>query len=488
MRERNAFFIITLALVLFVACANNTSPTISIVTITPPRTLPTSTKNSATSTRAPLSPTRVPSTVTTAPPIATATRVPQTVTPTAASVVELTSETRTGWEAFVKNIKAIGDVGQEQTRIDQFWQEVSSKQRVPLLLQDAAVFLYKGAAVSVKWQGDFSYWAYGQGLEGKQVGETDLWYAVTNFPLDSRTDYEIVVNGAQGILDPANPHIRGGGLGDNSILAMPAFQVTDFTQHRADVAEGILTDWIPLDSKAWGAPINYRVYTPADYAALENLPVVYVTDGNDFSDERMGSMQIVIDNLIAGNKIAPVMAVFIDARNATNPDKNQRELQFLARPEDFARFIVDELVPTIDAQYHTDPSAKARTLVGVSFGGAFTTFAGLRYPDVFGNLTIFSPAYWVFSSPNSLGASLGAGAGRMNTFVQSKLSNPAFKTNQKIFLSGGIPAWDVGNLEPMAKRLRGPGNAVQVFHSQEGHGWGAWSGLTDEMLEYFFAN
>lgn len=495
MREPKAVFIVVFVLVLLAACANDAAPTITLITETPLRNSPTHTARPATQTRPAATRTRVPAAITNAPPTNTTPPLPPTTTPRLPTatrrppppLTELPSETTAGWEAFVASIEALGDVGLEQTQADQFWQDISAKQRVPLLLKDAAVFLYKGAAQSVHWQGDFSYWDSGVGLDGIQVGQTDLWYAVARFPMDSRTDYEIVVNGERGIPDPANPRVRWSSRGNNSVLTMPNFQVSDFTRKRDDVAEGVMTDWIPLESEAWGGPIRYRVYTPADYAALENLPVLYVTDGNDFSDTRQGSMQIVIDNLIAEGKMEPVMAVFIDARNANSPDENERNVQFLSRPEDFAQFIVDDLVPTIEAAYRTDATPQGRTLVGVSFGGAFTTFAGLKYPDVFGKLTIFSPAYWVFGNPDSVGGNSSTGAARMNALVQGKLNDAGFKTNQTVFLSAGISGWDVGSMEPMAKRLRARGAQVQVFGSQEGHSWGAWSGLTDEMLEYFFA-
>lgn len=502
MREIKALLVIAFVSLFLAACVNEETPSVSLATVTRAGSSPTTIKSTATRARAAITPTRaantptrLPPTETVVPPSATATSAPATAKAASTQpgataeplppLDALQDPTVAGWNAFVASIAAIGDVGLEQTQADLFWQEVSSKRRVPLVLNDAVVFLYKGAAQSVHWQGDFSYWDSGAGLDGEQVGQTDLWYAVARFPRDSRTDYEIVVNGERGMPDPANPRIRWSTRGTNSVLTMPNFQVTDFTRKREDVAEGVLTDWISLESKAWGAPIRYRVYTPADYGALENLPVLYVTDGNDFSDTRQGAMPIVMDNLIADGKMTPVIAVFIDARNAANPNQNERNDQFLSRPEDFAEFIVDELAPTIDAAYRTDATPQGRALAGVSFGGAFTTFAGLKYPDVFGKLTIFSPAYWVYGNPNGSGTP-STGAARMNAFVQSKLNDAAFKTNQKIFISGGIPGWDVGDLKPWAARFQRTGAETQLFTSQEGHSWGAWAGLTDEMVEYLF--
>lgn len=469
-----------------VACANAETPTVPPATPTSTRSLPTATVKAATSTRALPTPTRVPPTATPIPPTATATPIPPTGTP--APLAELDDETLAGWGKYVEQIQGQAP-DQAQASVDKFRDTLVAGQRVPLILDDGLIFLYKGQADTVTWRGDFSYWQFGAGLEGKRIGETDLWYATADFPRDSRTEYKIMLNNKEWLLDPANPKIQHSGLSANSVLTMPDFEVTDYSDRRDGVPQGTLTDWLTLDSKAWGAPLRYRVYTPPNVETLENLPVLYVTDGNDFSDEQMGGMQNALDNLIADEKIAPAMAVFIDARNAADVEDNQREIQFLARPEAFAEFITQELVPLIDEAYPTDPSRAGRVLLGVSYGGVFTTVGGLTYPEVFGNLAIFSPAYWILETPEGTGAAnLAAGARRMNQAIETILPKTVEANQQKIFLSGGIPKWDVGDLESMAKRFRARGDRVRVFTSQEGHSWGAWSGLTDEMLENFFGN
>ncbi len=474
------------AIVLCAACSNTTltatTPPLTATAIPLAETIaPTNTRAQHTATPIPPTATEIPPTATNIPPSATATPPPAATNiaaaPTLAPIAQLSAQTRAGWEEFVASIAA-EEPARAQARVDELWKDLVNKRRVPLALNDGAIFLYKGDAASVAFRGDFSFWQLGKGIEGARVGQTDLWYGVANFPRDSRTEYEIVLNGSRAIRDPANPKQHKGGFGYNSIFAMPDFRVTDFSTPRQEIPHGALSDWIRIDSKAWSAPINYRVYTPPNYDALEKLPVLYVTDGNDYSDPEMGGTQTIIDNLIADEKIVPLIAVFIDARNPNNLKDNQREIQFLARPEDFAGFITSELVPTIDAQYRTNATREGRTLLGVSYGGAFTTYAGLRFQDVFGNLAIYSPAYWVFQSQ------VAAGAPRMSAFVEKALATRG--TPLKIFLSAGISGWDVGDMQPWAKRFRERGDAVELYPFREGHSWSAWSGFTDEMLEYFF--
>ena len=153
-------------------------------------------------------------------------------------------------------------------------------------------------------RGDFNGWERGPGLEGMRVGDSDLWMAETTLPVNARATYKIVLDGQEWILDPANPLIQPGGLGDNNILAMPEFTVTTDTARRDDVTPGTLSDDLTIESANLGYTVNYRVYTPAGYDELSDLPVVYVTDGNDWVYEPYGAMAVVLNNLIADGRKA----------------------------------------------------------------------------------------------------------------------------------------------------------------------------------------
>jgi enterochelin esterase-like enzyme len=73
-----------------------------------------------------------------------------------------------------------------------------------------------------------------------------------------------------------------GGYGPNSVLTMPGFTTTDFTEPDPDVPAGEFSDDITFASEAMGYAIDVRVYTPAGTADDAALPVLYITDGSDF--------------------------------------------------------------------------------------------------------------------------------------------------------------------------------------------------------------
>lgn len=456
---------------------------------------PTETRQPETSTRAQNTSAPTKTVAATRTPSASPTPRPPTRTPTATRIPR-PSPTPDGFpgtlEAWQETVNGIAASGNPQAQVNALWENLLRAQRIPLTTQNGVVFMYRGDAAQVYWHGDFSFWQKPGSIAGQRVRGTDFWYGTATFPQDSRADYQIVLNDSQEILDPANPRRRNDGLDVNSILTMPQFQITDETKRRKNVPVGEVTDWIRMDSATLGHPVNYSVYTPPHYDTLEKLPVLYVTDGERFSPDNIGAMNAVLDNLIAAGRISPVIAVYIDERDPNAPQNNRRVDDFLVTPEKFAQFITQELVPAIDVQYHTNSKRDARVLVGASFGGVFGTYAVLRYPDVFGNLAAFSPAYWVLGNPNGAGGGASSGAQRMNSFITRAYQCgtrgvPCPESPQKIFYSSGIPGWDVGNLNPRAELLRARGDTVQIFSTQEGHNWGTWGGLTDEMLEYFFA-
>lgn len=433
---------------------------------------------------APLS--TVPSSPTIAAPTTTTTATPSIALSTAPTITTLDD-----WHNLIRQIES-ADPAIAQSHVDALWQALTSARHVPLVLGNQVIFLYKGDASSVTVRGDFTQWAEGSGLDAQRVGQTDLWIAQTTFPIDSRTEYRFVLDDQNWVSDPANLHTSR--TGTNSVLVMPEFQATDLTEPRAGIERGVLTDDTPFKSDSMGYTINYRVYLPPGYAALDKLPVLYVTDGEQFADEKRGAMPVVMDNLIAEGRIKPTLAVFLDAREPFNLPNNRRNLEFLARGEDYARFITQEVIPLIDKTYKTDPSPDARVIVGTSLGGLFATFAAAREPDAFHQLAAFSPAFWPLGNPGATGDPQQAqGVIQMSPVIDRMLTcgdNTGIRCPPlplRIFISSGIPSWDVGDLSALANDLEKMHYPIMFAQTQQGHSWGAWSVLMDEMLLYFLA-
>ena len=60
----------------------------------------------------------------------------------------------------------------------------------------------------------------------------------------------------------------------------------------------------------------------------------------------------------------------------------------------YGKWVVEVVKPFIDKTYRTKPQADNTLLAGSSMGGIITAYMGAAYPDVFGNLGVFSLASW----------------------------------------------------------------------------------------------
>jgi len=342
--------------------------------------------------------------------------------------------------------------------LDSFWQQITAGGQMPLIFGDYGVFLYRCPAKSVAWAGDWT-----RSIPSLRLGNTDLWMHVAQFPNDARLEYQIELDGGQGILDPLNLAVEVGGLGSKSVFAMPGYVFPSFTLPREGIAQGKLTGNIALSSKALGYTVNYRVYTPAGYDRLKSLPCLYVTDGQDYLE--FGKMVTVLDNLLAEGKVQPLIAVFIDPRDTVS-GRNLREEQFLNNPK-YGQFIADELVPTIDAAYRTNRSADARALLGASYGGYHGAYFALRHSDKFHLFAMQSPSFsW-------------------DATILDEYKKAA-RLPVKMFISVGRFNDATYQTRLVRQVLEDKGYPLLYLESNEGHSYGNWRGKLDAMLTYFF--
>ncbi|MEM6750120.1 MAG: alpha/beta hydrolase-fold protein [Planctomycetota bacterium] len=366
--------------------------------------------------------------------------------------------------AEIDRIEAIGDAGERTAALNTFWTGLTAAGQAPYAQDGRVAMLYRGAANSIGFAGDANGWNP-SAWPANPVPGTDLWVRLANLPNDARVDYKVVRNGGQWILDPSNPHQQWSGFGPNSELRMPDYVFPEETVRAPGVVRGALSGNQRLTSTNLGADVNVRVYTPAGYDALDDLPVVYVTDGHEYLDDRLGAIVAVLDNRIADGSLRPAIAVFIDPRDPNNPGDNRRmgQLGGNQKPQ-FADFIAQELVPTIDAGYKTSPQAEDRVILGTSLGGLFSAFMAARHDDVISNAVIQSPAFWFDTS-----------------IYDTYRNNPALAESIRIYMESGTINDGTGG--PTMRAILQAGGYDFVYDEiNQGHSWGHWKGELDDAL------
>ncbi len=339
--------------------------------------------------------------------------------------------------------------------------------------QDTTVlFVHFGAAESVEWRGSFNSWGNdtSENWSGTQIGQSKIWTLKKNFPSDTRVDYKIVVNGDRWMEDPYNINRQLGGSGYNSELRMPDFEEDPITRFRLTIDRGNLSENKLISSTYTESDHQYQVYTPYNHDKLKNLPVIYVTDGQDYSHNGMGNMKTILDNLIADAAIEPVIAVFVDPREPAGNLENRRGV-YLPINENYLKFFTEELIPEIETEYKVRAEAESRGILGTSLGGINSTYFCFERPDVFGDCAIQSPAFWFRPDIYDLVEQSEASPNQLQIFMSTGTINDGEEMTLK-----------------MKELMESKGFEVNLLTVNQGHSWGAWTDQLDDMLIQFYGN
>lgn len=230
-------------------------------------------------------------------------------------------------------------------------------------------------------------------------------------------------------------------------------------------ADGTLSENLRITSEALGYDLHYRVYLPEGHDELDDLPVIYVTDGQWYLSE--GKMTRVMDREIDFGRIEPVIGVFVDSRDPDRPKRNRRNQQFGCN-QDYVDFFEDELLPTIEADYNASSNREKRVILGLSFGGLNSACFGLMAFESFAGIAMHSPA--THPVPNLLPA-----------------YEKAPRLPIRIFISIGDMYDNVLANRKFAGILEDKGYDMEFVQVRGEHDWDNWRPLIDDVLEFFFS-
>lgn len=131
----------------------------------------------------------------------------------------------------------------------------------------------------------------------------------------------------------------------------------------------------------------YEVILPPDYASSrQEYPVLYMLHGvaGGATEWLEIGLHEAADELWSSGRVPPFIIVLPD----TGPSYYLNHADGGPRWEDF---IIQELVPEVDATYRTRPDPRYRAVGGLSMGGDGALRLALRHPDIFGIVGAHSP-------------------------------------------------------------------------------------------------
>src|SRR5262249_46387203 len=138
-----------------------------------------------------------------------------------------------------------------------------------------------------------------------------------------------------------------------------------------------------------------QVYTPPGYTKDRKYPVLYLLHGIGGDEKewtRGGVADVVLDNLIADKKSAPMIVVLPNGRAAkdlTARDPIPKQSPAFAA---FEKDLLTDLIPFIEKSYSVKADRESRALAGLSMGGGQSFNFGLSHLDTFAWVGGFSSA------------------------------------------------------------------------------------------------
>ena len=290
-------------------------------------------------------------------------------------------------------------------------------------------------------------------------------------PVDDDRWLEIL---AAGIADTSNPSTLAasctyGNPGVASILELPDALAQPWHARRQDVPRGDVTRHeLALDGDESSVVF---VYTPPNYASDgAPYPIAVLFDGGSWMTLDVAA---TFDNLIADGLVAPMVAVLVESIHGAarfGPDR----VRSLTDPEIFIPFLLEELIPFVEAHWTVSADPAKTILVGQSLGGLAVAHAALTAPHRFGGVVGQSSSFWWPGGPS----------GRLTGEDVLNAYSTGTPAPIRFFLEAGATERDLlGQNRRMRGVLEGQGYDVTYREYQGGHDYACWrGGLADGLI------
>ncbi|WP_408010766.1 alpha/beta hydrolase [Pseudalkalibacillus sp. A8] len=142
-----------------------------------------------------------------------------------------------------------------------------------------------------------------------------------------------------------------------------------------------------INSEILNEEIKMLVYLPPSYTPLLRYPVLIAQDGDDYF--RLGRLARTSEELFEEGEIDEFIIIGLPYKSVK--DRRRKYHPSGEQNTQYVRFLVNELVPYIEAEFSTLELASARVLVGDSLGATVSLKTAAAYPRTFGKVILQSP-------------------------------------------------------------------------------------------------
>jgi enterochelin esterase family protein len=227
------------------------------------------------------------------------------------------------------------------------------------------------------------------------------------------------------------------------------------------VPEGKLIQQPKWTSKIFeGTTRDWWIYVPAQYKAENPACVMVFQDGQG----AMKYIPTVFDNMIAKGELPVIIGIFISPGMKADGKPN-RSFEYDTLSDQYARFLLEEILPEVEKGYKLRHDAASRAIGGLSSGGICAFTVAWERPNEFSKVLS-----WVGSFTNiASGPTLREGGHNYQALIRKAPKKPI-----RVFLQDGENDldnlhgnWPLAN-QQMAKSLA---FAKYDFKFEFGHGF-----------------
>ena len=155
----------------------------------------------------------------------------------------------------------------------------------------------------------------------------------------------------------------------------------------ASGVEGRLIYWTDFESEHLGPTRHVEIWLPPEYDEnpAVRYPVLYMSDGQSLFDPRISASGVdwgvdeAVVRLVEQGVIPPIVVV-----GAWSSVDRGREYSPWHGAPDYARFLKEELMPRVDAEFRTLTGPENTAVMGSSMGGLLSYYLVTFHPDAFG--------------------------------------------------------------------------------------------------------
>ena len=343
----------------------------------------------------------------------------------------------------------------------------------PRVLADNSVMFHVNAPQAQNVQIDLGGTKYDM-----KKSASGAWTLTTKPQVPGFHYYSLIIDGVS-VSDPASQTFYGCSRW-SSAIEVKETGMADFEVQQVPHGEVRTVHYYSKVEETWRPLL---IYTPAGYdEGKQSYPVVYIQHGGG-EDHRgwmeQGRSAQIMDNLIAAGKAVPMIVVSANS-NVRSRNGGMGGGYSWQGMQTFRSELIDNVIPFVEKNFRVKKDRKNRAMCGLSMGGGQSFYIGLRDPDVFANVGVFSTGMF--------GGISGASNFDLEAEVPGMLTDTKTFNNQfdVFFISCGEQDPRIEYTRSIVKKMRDSGVNVRFSSYLGDHEWQVWRKSLHEFAQYLF--